>query len=183
MELKDILAISGKPGLYQNVGQAKNGVIVESLIDGKRFPAFAHERISSLAEISVFTTSEDVELNKVFKKIFEKYEGKEAIDPKSGSDELKTFMGEILPDYDEERVYTSDIKKMVAWYNLLVSKDLLEFPEEEPETTEESESEEKPETETSQDEEPETETTQEEEVSTKTDEKTAEDTASEAEKS
>jgi hypothetical protein len=131
MDLKDILSISGKPGLFQNIGQAKNSVIVESLIDGKRFPAFAHERISTLAEISVFTHGEDVELKEVFKKIFEKYEGGEAIDPKSDSDELKAFMKDILPDYDEERVYTSDIKKLVSWYNLLASKQLLEFPEEE----------------------------------------------------
>jgi hypothetical protein len=131
MELKDILAISGKPGLFKNIGQSKNGVIVESLIDGKRFPAFAHERISSLAEISVFTTGEDVELQKVFKIIYDKYEGKEAIDPKSKGEELKTFMKEILPDYDEDRVYTSDIKKLLSWYNLLASADLLEFPEEE----------------------------------------------------
>lgn len=134
MDLKDILAISGRPGLYQNIGQSKNGVIVESLIDGKRFPAFAHERISSLAEISVFTHGEDIELKAVFKKIFEKYEGKEAIDAKSDGNTLKAFMKEILPDYDEDRVYTSDIKKMLSWYNLLASKSLLEFPEEEPET-------------------------------------------------
>lgn len=131
MDLKDILAISGKQGLYKNIGQSKNGVIVESLIDGKRFPAFAHERISSLAEISVFTLEEDIPLEDVFKKIFEKYEGKEAIDPKSGGEKLKAFMKEVLPDYDEDRVYVSDIKKMLAWYNLLVSQNMLEFPEEE----------------------------------------------------
>lgn len=136
MELKDILAISGKPGLFKNIGQSKNGVIVESLIDQKRFPAFAHERISSLAEISVFTTGEDVELQKVFKIIYDKYEGKEAIDPKSDGEALKVFMKEILPDYDEDRVYTSDIKKLVSWYNLLASENLLEFPEEEAESAE-----------------------------------------------
>ena len=133
MELKDILAISGKPGLFKNIGQSKNGVIVESLIDQKRFPAFAHERISSLAEISVFTTGEDVELQKVFKIIYDKYEGKEAIDPKSDGEALKVFMKEILPDYDEDRVYTSDIKKLVSWYNLLACENLLEFHEEEEE--------------------------------------------------
>ena len=133
MDLKDILAISGKQGLFKNIGQSKNGVIVESLTDGKRFPAFAHERISSLAEISVFTLEEDIPLQDVFKKIYEKYDGKEAIDPKSGGEELKAFMREVLPEYDEDRVYVSDIKKMVTWYNLLVSKGLLEFPEEEEE--------------------------------------------------
>ncbi len=138
MELKDILAISGKPGLFKNIGNSKNGVIVESLIDGKRFPAFAHERISSLAEVSIFTLEDDIPLQDVFKKIFEKYEGKEAIDSKSVSGELKEFMKEVLPDYDEERVYSSDIKKIVTWYNLLISKNILEFPEpEEEEKTEE----------------------------------------------
>lgn len=136
MELKDILSIAGKPGLFKNIGQAKSGVIVESLIDGKRFPAFAHERISSLAEISVFTYEEDIPLVDVFKKIYEKYEGKEAIDPKSGGKALKAFMKEVLPEYDEERVYTSDIKKMVNWYNLLLSKGLIEFAEEEEEKPE-----------------------------------------------
>ena len=141
MDLKDILSIAGKPGLFKNIGQAKSGVIVESLIDGKRFPAFAHERISSLAEISVFTHEDDVPLVDVFKKIYEKFEGKEAIDSKAGGKELKAFMKEVLPDYDEERVYTSDIKKMVSWYNLLLSKGMVEFTEEEeekPETKEET---------------------------------------------
>jgi hypothetical protein len=139
MDLKDILSIAGKPGLYKNIGQAKSGVIVESLIDGKRFPAFAHERISSLAEISVFTYEDDIPLEEVFKKIYEKFEGKEAIDPKAGGKELKAFMKEVLPDYDEDRVYTSDIKKLVAWYNLLISKGLVEFTEDE--ETQESETE------------------------------------------
>ncbi len=131
MDLKDILSIAGKPGLFKNIGQAKSGVIVESLIDGKRFPAFAHERISSLAEISVFTHEDDVPLVDVFKKIYEKFEGKEAIAPKADGKELKAFMKEVLPDYDEDRVYTSDIKKMVSWYNLLLSKGMVEFTEEE----------------------------------------------------
>lgn len=133
MDLTKILAISGKPGLYKNVGNTKTGVIVESLTDGKRFPAFAHERISSLAEISIFTHGEDVPLEDVFKKIAEKYDYKPAINPKSGSGELKAFMEEILPDYDEERVYASDIKKVVQWYNILAEKNMLEFDEEEKE--------------------------------------------------
>ena len=124
MDLSKLLAISGKPGLFKSLAQTKSGVVVESLIDGKRFPAFAHERISSLAEISVFTNEDDVSLEKVFKKIYEKYEAKQAIDHKSDGKELKTFMLEILPDYDQERVYTSDIKKIVMWYNLLVEKDM-----------------------------------------------------------
>lgn len=141
MDLKDILSIAGKPGLFKNIGQAKSGVIVESLIDGKRSPAFAHERISSLAEISVFTHEDDVPLVDVFKEIYEKFEGKEAIDPKADGEELKAFMKEVLPDYDEDRVYTSDIKKMVSWYNLLLSKGMVEFTEEAEEEKPEAEAE------------------------------------------
>jgi len=131
MDLSKILAISGKPGLFESVAQTKTGVLVESLVDGKRFPAFAHERISSLAEISVFTVDDDLPLKDVFRKIHEKYEGKQAIDHKAGGNELKAFMLEILPDYDQDRVYTSDIKKIVMWYNLLAEKDMLDFSEEE----------------------------------------------------
>jgi hypothetical protein len=131
MDLSKILAISGKPGLFNSIAQTKTGVVVESLIDGKRFPAFAHERISSLAEISVFTIEDDMPLKDVFKKIYEKYEGSQAIDHKAGGAELKAFMLEIIPDYDQDRVYTSDIKKIVMWYNLLVEKEMLDFSEDE----------------------------------------------------
>ncbi|MFP4470204.1 MAG: DUF5606 domain-containing protein [Bacteroidales bacterium] len=133
MDLSNILAISGKPGLYKNVAQSKTGVIVESIEDGKRFPAFAHERISSLAEISIFTTEEDVPLEDVLKKIYEKYDGKQVLDAKSDGEALKSFMEEVLPNYDKERVYTSDIKKLVQWYNILVAHDMLDFTEQEAE--------------------------------------------------
>ncbi|MDD2633702.1 MAG: DUF5606 domain-containing protein [Bacteroidales bacterium] len=131
MDLKNILSISGKPGLYKNIGQSKSGVIVESITDGKRFPAFAHERISSLAEISIFTHAEDVSLADVFRKVYDKYEGKEVLDAKSDGAALRAFMLEVLPDYDEDRVYTSDIKKLVTWYNLLVANNMMEFTDEE----------------------------------------------------
>jgi hypothetical protein len=131
MDLTKILAISGKPGLYKSLGQTKTGLIVESLIDGKRFPAFSHERMSSLAEISVFTVDEDVSLKDVLKKIHEKYEGGQAISSSASGNELKTFMEEVLPNYDPERVYTSDIKKIVNWYNLLAEKEMLDFTEDE----------------------------------------------------
>ena len=131
MDLTKILAIAGKPGLYNMVAQTKSGVIVESLIDQKRFPAFSHDRISSLSEISIFTTDEDLPLKEVLKKVFEKYNGEQAISNKSSNDQLKTFMEEILPNYDKERVYVSDIKKLVVWYNLLQENGLLDFTEEE----------------------------------------------------
>ncbi len=130
MDLTKILAISGKPGLFKTLGQTKTGLIVESLIDGKRFPAFSHERMSSLAEISVFAADEDVSLEEVLKRIYEKYEGKPAINPSAKGDDLKAFMKEVLPAYDEERVYTSDIKKIITWYNLLAEKEMLDFTEE-----------------------------------------------------
>jgi hypothetical protein len=131
MDLTKILAIAGKPGLYNMIAQTKSGVIVESLIDKKRFPAFSHDRISSLAEISIFTTDEDLPLKDILKKVFEKYDGGPAISNKATNNELKAFMEEILPTYDKERVYVSDIKKLVVWYNLLQEHGMLDFTEEE----------------------------------------------------
>ncbi len=131
MDLKEILSIAGRPGLFKTITQAKNGVIVESLSEGKRFTAFAHERISSLEEISIFTEEDDMPLIDVFKMMFEKLEGKQAIDPKSNKGALSKFFDEMIPEYDKERVYTSDIKKVISWYNTLVEKEMLEFPEEE----------------------------------------------------
>jgi hypothetical protein len=144
MDLSTILAISGKPGLCKSVAQTKNGLIVESLIDGKRFPVFTHERMSSLAEISVFAVDEDVPLDEVLKKIYEKYDGKPAISPSSKGEELKAFMKEVMPNYDEDRVYTSDIKKILTWYNLLAEKEMLDFTEEPKEEKPADTAEEKP---------------------------------------
>jgi len=132
MDLTKIMAISGKPGLFEMLSQTKTGFIVESLLDGKRFPVFAHERVSSLEEISIFSTlDEDIPLKDIFKKIFEKREGKHAPDPKSSSDELKKFFTETVPDFDQDRVYVSDIKKVLGWYNLLLEKGMLVFEGEE----------------------------------------------------
>ncbi|MEI6683276.1 MAG: DUF5606 domain-containing protein [Bacteroidota bacterium] len=138
MDLSKILSIAGKNGLFKVVSQAKNAVIVESLNDGKRFPAFGHEKISSLEEISVFTTGDDISLKKVFETFFTKLEGKQAIDSKSDNNTLKKFFLEMIPEFDQDRVYVSDIKKMIAWYNVLVEKQLLDFSEEAPETAEET---------------------------------------------
>lgn len=133
MDLSEILSIAGKPGLFKVVAQTKNGVVVESLLDGKRHTAFTSDRVSSLEEISVFTETEDVPLKDIFKNIFDKQEGKAAINHKSDAKELKAFFEEILPDYDKDRVYTSDIKKVIQWYNLLLGKELLSFEDEEAE--------------------------------------------------
>jgi hypothetical protein len=137
MDLSKILSISGRSGLYQVVSQLKNAVLVESLLDKKRFPAFAHEKISSLEEIAIFTATEDKSLKDVFKVIFEKLEGKPALDPKSDNKLVTAFFLEVVPDYDPNRVYISDIRKIISWYNLLIEHQLLDFTEKEEEKPEE----------------------------------------------
>jgi hypothetical protein len=138
MDLSKILSISGKHGLFQVVSQLKNAVLVESLIDKKRFPAFAHEKISSLKEISVFTTGEDKPLKDILKALYDKFEGKAAINTKSDDKSLKAFFLEVVPDYDQDRVYSSDIKKIINWYNMLAENNLLDFTEPTEETKEEA---------------------------------------------
>lgn len=135
-DLSKILSIVGKPGLYKTVAQAKTGVIVESLAEGKRFQVFSHDKISSLAEISVFTQSEDKPLRDILKIIREKTDNGKAPDPKSDNQKLKDFFEGFLPDYDRERVYVSHIKKICAWYNLLHEQNMLDFVEKEEETEE-----------------------------------------------
>jgi len=129
MELSKILSISGKPGLYKTLAQTKNGIVVESLTDGKKFTAFSHEKMSSMEEISIYTTDEDRPLKEVLKSIFEKQEGKKILSHKSSAAELKAFFKEMVPDYDDENVYISDIKKVVNWYNTLIEHDLLDLEE------------------------------------------------------
>lgn len=130
MDFSKFLSVSGKPGLFKVVSQLKHAVLVESLIDKKRFPAFGNEKISTLEEIAVFTTGEDRPLKDVLKTLYEKLEGKPAIDPKADARDLKAFFESIIPDYDPERVYPSDIKKIISWYNLLQENNLLDFTEE-----------------------------------------------------
>jgi hypothetical protein len=123
--LKGILAISGKPGLFKLITNAKNSIIVESLIDGKRMPAYGTSKISSLEDISIFTWDGDVKLADVFVGIFEKELN---VNPKKASSrELKDVFKKALPDFDEDRVYVSDIKKVFAWYNLLKEKEVITF--------------------------------------------------------
>lgn len=139
MDLTKILSISGKPGLFKMVGEAKNNIIVESLVDGKKMPAFSHDRISTLKEISIFTLDEDVPLKDVFKSIYE-LQNQQAVPnlKQATSSDIKTLFGKVLPNYDPDTVYVSDMKKIFGWYNLLLEKELLDFTEEE-ETEKESE--------------------------------------------
>ncbi len=143
MKLSEILSISGKSGLYVLVSKNKNGVIVESISDKKRFPAFATDRISSLEEISMFTYEKDVPLREVFKSIFDKENGGKAIDPKSDPKVLKDYMESVLPEFDRDRVYVSDMKKLFTWYNLLQENNSIDFSEIEEEVEESPASEEK----------------------------------------
>ena len=136
MDLKDILAISGYGGLFKFISQGRNGIIVESFDSKKRTFVSAATKVSSLSEIAIFTDTEEVSLSDVFKNIFQKDNGGKTIDPKSSNDELKSYMAEILPNYDKERVYVSDIKKLVIWYNILHENNLLVFEEKEKESTE-----------------------------------------------
>ena len=149
INVKDLMSISGKSGLFRYLAQARNGVVVESLADSKRHIAPATARVSSLEDIAIFTTGEEVPLSDVFMKIHEKEDGGAAPDQKAlSSDALKSYFAELLPEYDEERVYLSDIKKVVAWYNQLHELELLEVvdkEEEEEEKEEDKPVEEKPE--------------------------------------
>jgi hypothetical protein len=132
MNLKEIFSVSGKPGLHKILSHTKNGAIVESLIDGSRFPIFASDRASSLKDIAIFTSSEDVALTKVFQNIFNIEEGKEvSINPKADTKDLHKYMDKVLPEWDKDRVHTSDIKKLLQWYNILISKNLIDNIEEE----------------------------------------------------
>jgi len=128
--MKGILAISGQPGLSKLISEAKNCIIVESLLSGKRMPVYSTSKVSSLADIAIFTETGEVTLKQVLKKIFEKENGSE-VAAKDSSADLKAYFEQILPDYDRTRVYTSDMKKVVQWYNLLLKKNLLNPEEEE----------------------------------------------------
>ena len=132
MDLSKIVSIAGKPGLFQIKSQAVGRIIVESLVDGKCTPAFAHDRMSSLEEISIFSTDEDRPLKDVFKMIHEKMGDKVDFDfKKASADLLRAKFLEVMPDYDQEAVYPSDMKKVFAWYQMLMDKNLLDFTEEE----------------------------------------------------
>ena len=127
MELKDILAISGQPGLYKFVAQSMRGVIVESLIDGKRMNAAATSRVSALTEISMFTEGEDIALADVFTNIWNYTGGKQAISHKESAEKIQAEFAKVLPEYDRERVHVSDMKKCFAWYNILVKAGFTKF--------------------------------------------------------
>ena len=120
MSLEKVIAISGKPGLFEIISRTKSGLIVESMSDGKRFPVNSVHNVSTLTDIAIYTYEEEVPLPEVLANMHQKEEGKSSIDPKSDKQTLLQYFGEVLPGFDEERVYPSNIKKVVSWYNTLV---------------------------------------------------------------
>jgi hypothetical protein len=131
MILKDILSISGEPGLFKFIAQGKNAIIVEHLETKKRSSAYGSAKVSSLEDIAIFTEKEDVPLGKVFDLIHDRENGGPTIDSKTDTGELKNWFEEILPDYSKDKVYASDIKKVAQWYNILQKLNLLEKEEQE----------------------------------------------------
>ena len=128
--LRTILSISGRPGLYRLVNQGKNMLIVENLADRRRTPAYAHDKVVSLGDISIYTYGDDKPLPEVLEALKAKTDA-QPVDLKAiGSDDnIREYFGEVLPDYDRERVYASDIKKLFAWYNLLIAAGMTKFTE------------------------------------------------------
>ena len=139
MSFQKILAISGKPGLYELKVQTRSGFVAEALLDGKKITVGLRSNVSLLSEIAVYTYNEEVKLIEIFKTIAAKENGEPTISHKESDDKLRSYFREILPEFDEDRVYTSDIKKIFNWYNILqpkgyVSVEALNTEEKEEET-------------------------------------------------
>lgn len=128
-ELEKILSVSGKPGIYKLITGGRATIVVESLIDGKRVPVHPTQKVSALSDITMFSYEADVPLREILSKAKDAFEGGPAPESKSDSKVLRDAMRKILPDYDEERVYESDIRKLLSWYNILQAKGMLDFEE------------------------------------------------------
>ncbi len=129
--LKNILTITGRPGLYKVVAQSNKGmIIVESLTDKKRFPSFSHEKAVALSDIAMFTENGEKPLPEILELVKAKEAGKAAsVEPKASGAELFAWFGSVLPDFDRDRVHPGDVKKLVQWYNLLIASGITEFEE------------------------------------------------------
>ncbi|MAW21335.1 MAG: hypothetical protein CMD16_02940 [Flavobacteriales bacterium] len=131
MNLEGIINIAGKSGLYKVISQAKNSVIVESLTDHKRLPLYSNNQANMLEEIGIYTYDDTKPLSGIFNDIAKKENCKETISHKSSKNELESYFREVLPDYDEERVYISDIKKVIQWYNTMQKHGLIKLQKKE----------------------------------------------------
>ncbi len=137
--IRKIVSIAGKPGLYKLVSQGRNMLIVEALATGRRTPAYAHDKVISLADVAIYTTEEDMPLGEVLDKVKAATDGK-PVDVKAYNDaDLRAYFGTILPNFDQERVYTTDIRKLFSWYNVLIAAGITDFL---PEQTDEESAEE-----------------------------------------
>jgi len=131
MSLENILSVTGKPGLYKLKSKARNGFVVESLLDNKTSIIGINQNVSVLKDISIYTYAAEVSLKEIFQKIAAKESNGQALSHKAAATELAGYFAAVLPDYDQERVYTSDIKKVLQWYNLLQENELLNSIDEE----------------------------------------------------
>lgn len=138
MGLEKVLSISGKPGLYELTAQTRGGFVAKSITEGNKISVSVRHNVSLLSEIAVYTYTEEVPLGTIFQKMYEKEEGKTAIDHKASKKELEAYFAEVLPDYDVDRVYQSDIKKIIQWYNVLVSNGFTDFSKGEEKSAEDS---------------------------------------------
>ena len=135
--LKGILSISGQSGHFKLVAESKNNIIVESIETQKRLPVYSTAKVSALEDIAIYTYEGDTPLKEIFKAISEMEDGGPAISHKASGNELKSYFEKVVPDYDKERVYVSDIKKVLLWYNTLQENDMLDFSDEEEEASSE----------------------------------------------
>ena len=129
MNLEGIISVSGKPGLFKVISKKKSGLVVESIPDGKKLNIFALDKVSALEDISIYTYEDDIPLKEVYARLFDLENGKASIDHKDKPEVLKSKMVEVLEDYDQDRVYVSDLKKLFQWYNLLIAAKLLKKEE------------------------------------------------------
>lgn len=126
-----ILSIAGKPGLFKMVSQGKNMLIVESLSTGRRFPAYAHDKVVSLADVSIYTNEGDCPLYDIFETIKEKHNAAPVDYKKLQDADMRAMFKEIVPDFDDDRVYTNDMRKVFSWYNQLITAGISEFKDNE----------------------------------------------------
>ncbi len=139
--LKDILSISGHAGLYKLVAQSSRSIIVESLETKQRIPVYFTSKVSALEDIAIYTEDEELPLSQVFEKIYKmENKGETSVSAKSSNEDIKDYFGDILPNYDKERVYVSDMKKVLTWYNILLKQNVLKFEEEKKEVETENNS-------------------------------------------
>ena len=127
MDLTKVLSVAGKPGLHELVAQGKNGIIVQSLADKKRFPISATANVSSLNDIAIYTFDGEIPLKEIFRNIFKKEDGKAWLSHKESSNAIFSYFNDIAPGFDDERVYVSDMKKVLQWYNILQGFGLVDL--------------------------------------------------------